>query len=232
MADEIVKEAIVEPVRGTGSPVGLAVVLGGAFAILAMAFASTGSGFMYILIVVFACLFWLLFRVLSQRQRVRSSRKIVEGLGPKARDAMISYIGSKPPYIDASGTIMKDWNPVRACGTGMAYDGRYIYVLDDGEIARIPWSCVRSWQWSIEGHNTIELFTQGVPMALGTSMQIQANNANMTASAAAYRDSGFFVTVADVDKPVWQFRTTDEKVLRRWGEIFAQIKEGRLSVAS
>jgi hypothetical protein len=70
--------------------------------------------------------------------------------------------------------------------------------------------------------------TSGVNLAnnMSGNMAAAVNNAN--AKASAYRDSGFFVDVADIEHPRWQYMTIDKKLLTRWMEIFKQVNEGKL----
>ncbi|KAA8388022.1 hypothetical protein FKW15_15245 [Acetobacter sp. DmW_125133] len=42
--------------------------------------------------------------------------------------------------------------------------------------------------------------------------------------------SGFFVTVKDVNRPNWQFTTTDEALQNKWMEIFRQVNDGTLKL--
>lgn len=114
----------------------------------------------------------------------------------------------------------------RLTATGIAYDGQAIYVLDNGVAAKIPWAAVREWRWNIEGYSETRLIG-------GTAEQRLRNNVhNHDQKIDALSRSGFFVAVADVDKPEWQFTSADETVLRKWHEIFTQINEGRLAVSA
>lgn len=44
----------------------------------------------------------------------------------------------------------------------------------------------------------------------------------------AYKQSGIFVEVADIDHPVWQIKFSDGDMMRRYWEIFRQYLEGTL----
>jgi hypothetical protein len=46
-------------------------------------------------------------------------------------------------------------------------------------------------------------------------------------AAEAKENTGLFISVADVDHPVWQIRIRDQKLLDRWSEILLQSFGGR-----
>ncbi|HST74887.1 MAG TPA: DUF4755 domain-containing protein [Acetobacteraceae bacterium] len=140
-----------------------------------------------------------------------------------ARDALVKFIGREPLYID---TTFMDARSATLAGTGIAWDGQRLYILDAGEVARIPVSAIRSWTWQIASASSTKLYgTANLAMQLGVFKENRRNIVD------ARKQSGFFVTVADVDKPRWQFATTDETTLRRWEEILTQVQEGRLKAA-
>jgi len=225
---EIVRKTIMQPTSPSTVPVVSTLVIGGLYALTMLVMMSWETQIKYILAVPATFAAWVLFSAFRQGYRLKSTKKAIAALKPVARKAMIGFIGSEPKYLDASGTVMADWNPVRLSGTGIAIKDDLLYVMQDGEIAQIPWGLIRSWEWRIEGTSSARLIKQGVPAGVAAAIQLQANEANADASAAAYRDSGLFITVADIDRPIWQFRTVDEKTLRRWDEILRQVKEGRL----
>lgn len=176
---------------------------------------------------VLASGFFVAFR---QRQMVTSSNRIMRDLGPQARKAMLGFIGAEPKYLDARGVVTRDWNPPKATGSGIAVHGGNLYIMDDGEIAKVPWSLVREWVWKVEGYSSPSVRIAGAPPGQAARAQMRTNATTMNASAAAKRDSELFLTVADVEKPQWQFRTDDGGVLRKWNEILTQMMEGRLAV--
>lgn len=106
-------------------------------------------------------------------------------------------------------------------GTGIAYDGEDLYLLDDGIAARVPWHAVRSWQTHIAGYEQTKLHGGGAASQFTNSVD------NQEARARAYQKSGLFIRVADIEMPEWQFMTMDEKILNKWAEILTQIEEGR-----
>lgn len=151
------------------------------------------------------------------------------------------YIGKEPIYIDAAISIYGDRPSVnQISGTGIAYDGESIYVMEAGEVAKFKWENVRSWRYEIAGVQQSEVvnntyIVSGSPtaaasaLASAATMQALANRvSDINSAAMAHRASGFFVTVDSIEHPVWQFTCTDKKILTKWFEIFTQLNEGRL----
>lgn len=133
-----------------------------------------------------------------------------------------AFIGRKPEYIDTAvcgfGSNLSDLT-----GSGIAYAGGRIFIVEEGVAAEIPWGDIRSWSWNVEGHDVTRVYGAG---DIQTNMQVAG--ANHKAKSAAERASGFTVKTASIDKPDWRFQTADVTVLKRWMEIFAQMKEGRI----
>lgn len=59
---------------------------------------------------------------------------------------------------------------------------------------------------------------------------INANIARCKAYADARRQTGLFITVSDVEHPVWRISMQDENDQQRWYEILTQLFEGTLSI--
>ena len=134
----------------------------------------------------------------------------------EAKDAFAEFIGKPVKYSDTSFSIGKSG----INGTAIAYDDNHVYIMDHGLAAKIHWDKIRSWEWSIPG--------QILMTATSMNNAAAVANANSKSRTMAYLDSGFFVHVADIDKPRWQFMTSDESLLIKWMEIFKQVKEGSL----
>ena len=133
-----------------------------------------------------------------------------------------AFIGSKPEYVDTAvcgyGADLK-----KLTGSGMAYAGGRIFMVEEGLAAEIPWDDIRSWTWNVEGHEVTRVYG-GSDFATN----FDVGNANYAAKANAERASGFTVSTASIDKPDWRFQTSDVAVLKRWMEILNQMKEGRI----
>jgi hypothetical protein len=153
----------------------------------------------------------LLGITISQNEREVLRTQLVED----SRDALIKFMGFEPQYIDTQAAPGILAPKKLLVGTGIAYGGGCVYIMNDGEIARIPWALVRSWRWSIEGYSTTE-FVGKVEFV----DRLRAYNIDEIDMLSARNRSGFFVTVADVEKPVWQFTEWNKAVLEKWDEIF------------
>lgn len=110
--------------------------------------------------------------------------------------------------------------------TGVAWDGQFLYVLDHGTGARIPLSMVREWRWTANRAGTTGWAAAGnqVDVALAREQAAVQDVANRWRAEAG---NGLFLSVRDVDRPTWQFQTSDEGVLRRWEELLRQAFEGQ-----
>ena len=228
MSDQIERKLLLKPVPAIKFPMKSAVFIGIIYG-LPLLMMISGKATMGALVwgIGGGAAFGFLFSMIYARAAMKSSERIMKSIAPLAKKALIEFIGSEPRYLDARGTITRNWQPPMAAATGMAWDGLHIYIVDDGEVAKVPWNAIRTWSWKIEGFGTSRLIGANGPA--GAVAQAQNNAINANASAAAKRESGFFIEVADVDRPVMQFRTDDEKVLRRWQEIMTQINEGTLA---
>lgn len=145
------------------------------------------------------------------KKRVKEARKAFERYAGNAR-----YLDFDEDLFDYSLIV-----------SGIAYDGHSIIVMDKGYAVKLDRADIRSWTWRIEGYSTTQIYGKS---DIVTSMKvIGANRKSYLDSLAS---SGFFIEVADIDNPVWQFMSCNERVLRRWDEILRQIDEGKLAVAA
>ena len=142
----------------------------------------------------------------------------------EAEERIRAAIGRAPLRMEATASKLPDSPRIGA--SGIAWDGDRLYIMEAGELATIPWSDVRSWTWRIPGYSKSVAYGGG----LNTAAQVWNENASAQVEAAA--NSGFFVQVADLDRPTWHFQCSDRRVLERWYEILNQIKEGGLRSAS
>ena len=196
-------------------------------------------GAVYLLYIAYAALLTLVIGMGAQLSSVEPLKR----LGGKGAplNKLKKYIGKDPIYIDAAISVYgKTPSENRMSGTGIAYDGEFIYVMEAGEVAKFKWENVRSWRYEIVGQPQSEVvnntfIASGSPtvvasaVASAAAMQAAVNRVNNINSAAiAHRASGFFVTVDSIEHPVWQFTCTDKKILNKWFEIFTQLNEGRL----
>lgn len=133
------------------------------------------------------------------------------------------FIGRPVKYIN---TILAGNDGFDICGSGLAYENGVVYIMEKGLAAKIPWADIRNWSWSIDGYDTTTVY--GGSLSNNIAGNLQAAMENQNCQAAAVRASGFFIEVADIDYPRWQYQTVDQKVLTRWMEIFKQANEGKI----
>ena len=182
--------------------------------VLMMAF----NGSVVLFTVLFVILFVLAlggggFVILARRTERALSKEVIA----KTKSALEAYAGLPLQAADYSVAVAGKRG---LAGSAIAWDGKAIYVVDRGEVVRIPPPLVREWRWEITGSNRVQTFG-----SVNTGTQLQVQHANMDASAAAYATSGLFVTVADVGKPVWQFTSRNRADLERWHEVLHQLTE-------
>ncbi len=144
----------------------------------------------------------------------------------KVRQELKASAVGQTAYIDAAVMRMPSLGALYVSATGIASDGQRVYIVDQGELGVIPWADVRSWEWRIEGYATTQ--------ALGGILNrhsAEISNMNRDAKLAAEVNSGLFVKVAEVHRPVWHYQSADKRILERWNEVFTQMREGKLAAA-
>ena len=210
-----------EPIRAWGTAFG---IVGG---LMFLAMLATGfEPLAVVLICAFGGFLGLMLIIpVAQTARNVRGKAVVAEQAAKARRAMVTAIGREPIAIDTTGSLAKEkkgW----ISASGLAWDGTRIWVLDSGELASFPPEMVRRWAWRTRQASRTRVYGSGTAM-VGAQLQVMGDNAE--ARAAAFADSGFFLTVADLARPGWQFMCEDVAVLERWEEILRQVGEGRLT---
>lgn len=147
-------------------------------------------------------------------------KRITKEYAATARTKLVDFVGKEPEYIDTGFSLV---GKEKYSGTGIAYSDGRIFILDSGLAAELPWSCIRSWTWSVAGLNKV--FTVG-RSDFATNLDVGIQNAQATGDQL--RSSGFSITVQDINKPEWCFQTVDEAACKRWNEIVTQMNEGLL----
>jgi len=101
-------------------------------------------------------------------------------------------------------------------GSGIAVDpkGKRVALIQGGVGKAYAYADVREWQWVQE--TAAEIRHSSV------SMQLAATGQNIKAAIDASRATGFFVTVRDIDHPVWRVEMTAKADQARWMEIMRQ----------
>ena len=208
-----------QPVRITG----LLTHSAGLTALLALGAETAGGPLMLLLTPL---IFLVALRILQGRR----ATDVAEDVALRARLDLTRALGRPPIHADFSAAPSKLRKSVVA--TGLAYDGERLYAIEESIAEPIPWKDIRRFRWAIEADQTVNVHVDihtpdATPVPdFGARQMAQARR-----NAAAMLQSGFFLEVADVNRPVRQFVTNDKAVLLRWFEILTQMKEGRLPVA-
>ena len=71
---------------------------------------------------------------------------------------------------------------------------------------------------------------QSASVNIGSAIRDSIENARMLKDSED--ESGLFISVKDIDYPVWHIRIYDEYQQNRWHEILSQLYEGTLSQAN
>src|SRR3546814_578855 len=124
-------------------------------------------------------------------------KSVTERMKGTVRRDFRAFIGGPATYLDCHPVGRK--GGVNAMtGTGIAYNGKALYMLDDGVAAMIPWETVRTWRWYIAGYQTTKVHGGRSGDRIVNSLD------NIEARGAAFHKSGFFVQVAAIDRPAWR----------------------------
>ena len=192
------------------------------------AFAAIGADALYgpLTLLLAPFVFIIALRILQGRRAV----DVADDVALRARRDFTQALGRPPVQADFSAAPSKRRKSIVA--TGLAYDGERLYAIEESLAEPIAWKDIRRFRWAIEAdqavHVHVDVHAPGAtPIPdFGARQMAQARR-----DAAALLRSGFFLEVADIDRPVRQFVTNDKAVLQRWYEILTQMKEGRLPVA-
>ena len=205
MGASIERKVLMEPVKQHPLLLATAVVIGVGF----LGGLIWGGLFVFFWVLISFLVWYMLGFSILPILLVKRANPIV---ATRAQEAMLAFIGSQPKYLDTRCTLTRSMKGLT--GTGIALTDQYLYVLDDGEIGKIPFDQIRGWTWKIQGYTQLR--------GSDTATSINAGVETMANRSRAHVDSGLFVNVKNVDKPSWQFMTTDKKLLQRWSEIFTQ----------
>lgn len=160
--------------------------------------------------------------------RGQRAKDVSEEMAARARNSLGRALGRELVYADFSATASARRRGVVA--SGLAYDGKFLYAIEESLAERIAWSQVRRFEWKIEADTATEVHVNVHAPGAMHMPDLNAGAARISREAAAMRRSGFFLHVADVERPVRHFVTSNQAVLQKWFEILTQMKEGRLAV--
>ena len=85
-------------------------------------------------------------------------------------------------------------------------------------------SQIRNISWTIEGYEYMHEHSIHPTAMMNNSIR------KRDAKFDAYKDSGIFIKVADIDHPTWQIRFSDKRELEKNFEILQQFMEGVLPI--
>ena len=154
-----------------------------------------------------------------------SLKRLCSDMQKESQAVMEKFVGGKAQYIDAAHSFRQSDRTFS--GTAIAYANKVFYIIDHGLGTKFSLDDIRSWEWKIAGASYGSSIAIGNPMHLMMQAQAAQRQAQRT-ELVALIDSGFFITVADINKPVWQFMNSDKNVLNKWMEIFEQAQEGKI----
>lgn len=104
---------------------------------------------------------------------------------------------------------------------GIAVDQTHLHLCEDGYTKAYKFEDVRSWKTNLETGGNIVYGGGSVTHAFAVG------SANRTQEKNNEKNTGLFVTVRDIDKPVWRIRFSDDadgekRQQARWFEILNQ----------
>lgn len=217
-SDRVVRKHIVDPVdAGHILPLALAVFAGlwwGPYIILGP---NSPVGVLWVIFGSFISALIALI-VYGAAKAIWKTQKTPE-LVDETRRRMIEFIGQEPRHINVTA-VPAPTKKNRLVASGIAITEGCVLVVEDGEIGQIPLALVRGWDWRLKSKDQIETFGN-----VNTGTAVAVGMANEQREHEARLGSGFFLSVKDVEKPRWQFRTMDEPVLRKWAEIFKSLED-------
>ncbi|MGA2886766.1 MAG: DUF4755 domain-containing protein [Terracidiphilus sp.] len=102
--------------------------------------------------------------------------------------------------------------------TGIAIDEiNRVLILQSGTFtARYDFKAIRSVEWHLHEGGKV------VAPGAGVRASFEAGAHNIANLVENEDHSGLFVTVSDLERPIWQVRMTSEKELRHWNAILSQ----------
>lgn len=147
--------------------------------------------------------------------------KIISGTIPKE---------SKSDLINFKNMIPKEFHNYAYCldGSGIAFDiqNNKILLMQDLVKNTYDKDDIRNAEGRIEG--ATRWWSKGGGLVKGSINKANDALNNRIERKKAYKQSGIFVSVADIDHPVWQIKFSNTLQLQRYMEILSQFLEGNL----
>jgi hypothetical protein len=133
---------------------------------------------------------------------------ISENVNNRGYNEMVAQAGIDPnsPLVFRLGETGIALNP----------DKKSVTLYNSRAVKTYPYSDIRSWE--IVHQQAQQILNGGVAYTLGASLRAQSD---------AKMASGLFVTVRDIENPVWRIAILDQPLQLKWMEILRQeINEG------
>lgn len=143
-------------------------------------------------------------------------RKGLKEIEKKAKIELRKFIGREPDYMDVSFSATMRNGERLASASALAVAKGKVFLVDEGIACELDYDEIRNWKWEIEGYTT---YRGTGSDSLSAALWTRESRAN------ALVNSGFFVRIADVEKPEWHFVSDDKTLLMKWGEIFTRLDE-------
>ncbi len=168
----------------------------------------------------------LAFAVIKNNPKIFERRvlEFQDQLFADTKSLLLKEIGQTPKFADFFMHPSRDRTTMFAAA--IAYDRRKLYIIEHGWLGVIDWSDVREYSKDIEGYDQLTTADKH----LSTRSAVADSNRELYQDAML--KSGITLTVANIEKPKWQFVCNNPEILGKWFEILTQINEGRLDPIS
>lgn len=188
----------------------------------AFGMAITGSLMFYVLSVFFIIAMYAQGGGAILRTRFSSQKK--KDYNKDLELNLRKYFGRDFKYFDCFS-----YGGSYPCALG--YDGKQILILDQGEYVFANKSDMRSYGWRMHSPGVPATFHGGT-FGQRTGAEWAENINVAQENAMKTNNSGFFVNCKSIDKPDWFIATGmgQERVCKKWDEIFHQINDGTLPI--
>lgn len=107
--------------------------------------------------------------------------------------------------------------PTKNPSIALDTQSKLLHLRASGKSKTYPFSDIRSWRYNLSTGG--EITTIG---NVGLAGAMNASTANLANARKNRAESGFFVTVKDIENPEWQIQMPSVIEMKRWMEIFEQ----------
>lgn len=161
-----------------------------------------------LILAVVAVLALLIFKYVSGNIPSMTTSEI-EDITPRIPEEFHNYVY----YLDSTGVAFDPEN-----GQVLLMGNALPQIYTRAQIRSVESRIVSPGEWYTTGGRLLEKACA----AINTSLN------NRTERRKAYNKSGLFVEIRDIDHPVWQIKFSEERMMNKYDEIFAQFRDGTL----